>query len=438
MAVQARIVDVEQAAGNRIAVRIGLDVLHAHQVGARRLRQHDAVAGGADRVGGLVARAVVGVILLAHLHAGAEAAGREDDAVVRLEADGVAVLLGVRAGHAGHAAVLDDEGVHTHVIIEVDADLLGLRAQLAHKLLAGRTNGHEGAGHGVAAEVHELVLPDDANVVAQPLGARERVVRQRVDQLNVRDVAAALEHIGHQLLGAVRTGLLEPVARGRHLRAGEQRGAGRHLQLFDNRHGGARLAGGHGSRETGAARTDDHDVVGALNRHRGMLHGDRRQILHLNARFLERIAHRQLEARGRQRRASNRVNIDRVARYHACSEDIHRLINDLRLVALKNGDAAQLAVLKYNADADVAALAGARALKRAGHSRIRHGPRRQAEDQNQRQKTRRNSCLGHFDFLLSFANRNARRHCIPLSCFCQPHLRKSLPKDGLCARTEAT
>ena len=240
--------------------------LHAHAdavAGVRADGEHNAVA----QVEVLLRREALG-----HLLVLVDGRGAQDDALVRLRADGLAIAN--RLG-ADDRAVL---GLNQLGDFSVELDLSALFLGVVENRL-----NEDAAGAGRAAALvdvdtvrHELILdvrdvavtvqarPLDAAGVGQPLDMARRAVGEVGDQLFVHVVLARLDPQRGVLLGGIvlilGEFLLEAGARGLHDAAGEVGGAASDTGLFVDEDLRARCGSLSRGRYARAARADDQHV----------------------------------------------------------------------------------------------------------------------------------------------------------------------------------
>ena len=324
----------EQGAIHRMGGRHQLRKAHAGHVGADGLGHHDAVAGQVRRVGGRhgvgQARPVV-VVLADHRRVGREAAGRDDDGLVGVQGHGRLTILG---DHAADLAV-------SHGQLFAGGVQQDFHAVFAGSLLQGRDD--VAGGQAVGARPHgaqdggDGVFPAAADGL-QPLEAVQRVVREHIDQRQIRgdhgavQAGAGAAHVAvqHVQLRAVKQGglagsqvLLDlalhgdqrvaEVAKVRRIEVqvalqglqqgavhlhlvltlrvsrvealtGDQGVAAQRAGLLDQHDAGAVLRGGDGRRQARAAAANDDNVIGRLDVLNGRrLHRGRLQRVHIAA-----------------------------------------------------------------------------------------------------------------------------------------------------------
>ena len=363
VAVQAHVGHVQQRAGLGVTGGIGLDVLHVHGIRADGGGHGDAVAGAAHCVGGQDLLIHGGVVGLAHLHIGAEAAGGQHH-VLRAEFHGLAVVLGLRADDL---AILHHQLGGAGVGENGHAQVLDLRPQLVDQLHGGSALRHQGALHGVAAEEQHVVLEFDIHVVAQPLGRVQGVGRQHVVQLGI---AAGLRQVGLHLLHAVHAFLLQPVAGRGDLATGQQGVAADVVHLFDQYDVRAGLLGLDSSSHARAARADHQHiaVIGVLQLRRfgGLAGGD--QAFRIDAGLRQGVLHGGDERGRGQGRAGDGLDVHGVAGQHLLLQILHgHVAQALGLFVFQNVDVLDRAALNGDLDGNIAGLA---ALADAGKGAV--------------------------------------------------------------------
>ena len=285
------------AHGRRVDVRADL-LHHVDAVAVRR-------GGAADQI----VRAVLGE-RGHHLRVAGIAAGRHDDGLLRLVADGLAVFIGRQNGQ--HLTKLvGDELVGRRVEVDGHA-LVGVRRQhgihdlVRGGLVAGRVVGAGlvGARHGIelmlrgehgmlARGLHGREVVFGQAVVPQPLDRVHVLVNERANHRFVAQMRAVIQNILNKaLLGVLdAVDLLNHRLRAGHGAGGEVQRTARLAGLFQNDDAlSAVVHGLDGRGQTAAARADDDDI-GVLdvvlrrrgNRQRSQQHGqhNRQKFLHV-------------------------------------------------------------------------------------------------------------------------------------------------------------
>ena len=261
-AVKAGIRDQFNHARDRVADRIGLDVLHVDEFCARTLSHIEGLARGARSVRGLKAFVNLRVVLFHHRGVSAKAARSQHHAALGVERVFGAVHRRLDAYNA--AALIFDKLLGLHIGDDRDPEFIGLRLELRDEFCAGVAHRNQRALAAVTAEEEEIVrFKTNAQIVAAPFRAGQGVVSHHIDDLHVALlVAAQIRILGMKLRRVVRDAelRLHPVLGGIHFRAGNERVAAHLRHLFEEHYSGAGVLGFNGSR------TNHYDVIGSILR----------------------------------------------------------------------------------------------------------------------------------------------------------------------------
>ena len=205
-------------------------------------------------------------------------------------------------------------------------------------------------------------------------------------------MVAAFQHVVRQLLGAVGQAhvLLNPVVRHGHLAAGQGGGPAVHAQLLHEQHLLALVRRADGGRESRAAGSHHHDVVGC-----GDAVGRLRQCLvallplrRFLAGLVERFGHGVEVRHARERGAGDYVDVERLMVDDELAQLVHAHVAESHgLARFQHVDALDDAVLRhhFNLDGSVLAHSGAHGCRACVFgNRARRLARRRAAAQRQR------------------------------------------------------
>ena len=388
-AFKARVVDQFDRARNRVAHRIGLDLFHVDGGGAHFFGHEDAVALRAGQVRRLEALAVEGIELGAQRHVRAEAARRDDDALLGVHLMSLAVDHGLDARDA--AVLVTHEFGDARFGEDRNLALRRRLDELIDEFRARRALRNEGALHGVASEVEEIVfLEFDADRVAQPQGRRQGVFDENAHDGRVTQHVAALHRVLKVLFDAVLDAelLLHPVVGGRVFRARDEGVAAERRHLFEHHDLRACVVRRDGGGEARAARTDHDHVVAVLFGDLDFtLRDDERRRGERHARFVGRGLDGGLERIGRERGARNRVDGDAVAGNDRFAQVLVDLLReDGIFLFLDDADVRDLVLVKGHGHRNVAVLPRSGAFKGLRGRCARRESGRGKSDRQGRQK----------------------------------------------------